>query len=169
MHACSVTRDNLFCDWHTCMCEGIITTNFTPQGSGVVRFFHHKCQCYIEGEGSFIGKHGHLPEKVDEHQDVDVDIANKLRESSRRCLSTCNISPSNVNKKSRSSVTSRHLHTQSISCSIIEPFTGNYLQSIDTSSSHSSKDDTVTEEGEDSGFLQWPIKMLISCNDFISN
>ena len=45
-----------------------------------MRFFHRKQQCYIVGEGSFTGEHGHLPE-IDEDQD---SIAQQMLQSTMR-------------------------------------------------------------------------------------
>lgn len=35
------------------------------QGTSILRFFHHKHQCYIVAEGSFAGKYGTLPDLSD--------------------------------------------------------------------------------------------------------
>ena len=37
-----------------------------------MRFFHHKEQCYVVGEGSFVGHCGHLPHVA---EDIIVDSA----------------------------------------------------------------------------------------------
>lgn len=39
------------------------------QASGTVRFYHRKHQCYIVGEGSYVGHHGYLPDASDSNDD----------------------------------------------------------------------------------------------------
>lgn len=46
-----------------------------------MRLFHRKHQCYVVGEGSFTGEHGHLPEVEEEEQNSDVFIAGQLFEA----------------------------------------------------------------------------------------
>jgi hypothetical protein len=45
----------------------------SPQANGTVRFYHRKHQCYIVGEGSFIGEYGDLPDVSDKNYDSMAD------------------------------------------------------------------------------------------------
>ena len=56
------------------------------KASGIVRFFHRKHQCYIEGEGSFAGKYGELP-KLDD-SDEESGIARELNTATLRSRRT---------------------------------------------------------------------------------
>lgn len=59
-----------------------------------MRFFHRKHQCYIVGEGSFAGRHGHLPE-IDKGQDSESDTTEQLLQSTlkRRSKSLVPLGP----------------------------------------------------------------------------
>ena len=46
------------------------------QAYGVVRFFHRKHQCYIVGEGTFVGRYGSLPEFSD--SSISHEIAESI-------------------------------------------------------------------------------------------
>ncbi len=51
------------------------------QGTGIVKFLHLKNQCYVAGEGSFVGKFGILPdfEVTEETPDRTPSNKNKLK------------------------------------------------------------------------------------------
>ena len=46
-----------------------------------MRFFHHKHQCYIEGEGSFVGHHGKLENLAENDKEGVKGIAASIERS----------------------------------------------------------------------------------------
>lgn len=51
-----------------------------------MRFFSHKQQCYLVGEGSFSGRSSHLPESI-EYTDSSLGIAQSIMQSAKKRLS----------------------------------------------------------------------------------
>lgn len=52
----------------------------------MVRFYHRKHQCYIVGEGSFVGRYGYLPDTSDSNDDsmaasLEISTLNRRRSS----------------------------------------------------------------------------------------
>ncbi len=56
------------------------------QGSGIVRFFHRKHQCYVVGEGSFAGKYSSLPDLEDSSDSFESSLTDilKMKSSTQR-------------------------------------------------------------------------------------
>ena len=64
--------------------------NKCSQASGAVRFFHRKHECYIIGEGSFVGRYGKLPD-LSEDDDSGHEIAESIQISTLRRRSSVGI------------------------------------------------------------------------------
>lgn len=61
-----------------------------------MRFFHHKHQCYIVGEGSFVGKCGNISDLVDVHGGDTGVTASMLESSPMRGSSLSIMSPHEI-------------------------------------------------------------------------
>ena len=60
-----------------------------------MRFFHHKHQCYIEGEGSFVGHHGKLENLAENDKEGVKGIAASIERSIKK---TCIMSQSKLSQ-----------------------------------------------------------------------
>lgn len=69
----------------------LINSLFFSQANSTVRFYHRKHQCYIVGEGSFVGRYGDLPETNDVNDDsvaASFEISTMSRRKSNVLSST---------------------------------------------------------------------------------